>query len=166
MNIKISFPAFVAAALFVVSAQPVLAQSEKEERSSEKMYKRKYYTGKDADRYRAMDDVKYPEGRKSRKHKDDEGVAGQRHEHEPQAMREDEGRGNDRPAARGEQEESRPTEGRRTHDRDARPVAEEREETHTHSRDAGDGERHSRRSEERGSRKEMRRRAREEKWNK
>lgn len=182
MNIKISFPAFVAATIFVVAAQPVMAQSDKkEERSTEKTYKRKYYTGKDADKYREMNDIRYPESRKARKHEGDEPTADVKHDHSG-SQRANDDRNSERPAAREgreeerhthdrdarpaaeEREESRPAEARHTHDRDARPTDADREEEHAHSHEGEGRDGRTYRRGDGGSRKENRRRAREAKW--
>lgn len=169
MNIKVSFPALLAVVALALAAQPAFAQSDKEGHT-EKTYKRKFYNGKDADKYRAMNDVKYREGRRSDdRHEDDNEAAGssadgneRRHTRENRWDRPIPAKENAAEQAVAAKVEVADRDRERERDRDenagnnVEPTIKEQDNAGEHV--------HTSRREVRGNRKEMRRKAREEKW--
>jgi hypothetical protein len=181
MNIKLSHAAFAALVMCVVDMQPLFAQTTKDagaDKAPAKTYKRKLYTGKDADKYRAMTDVQYYDGnRKNRPkggHEDQNQEAGVPKEERRYSRKEY--RENSEAAARAEEDnnaraqrrEARPLvkedERNEKAEREERPTEEAKEKNEQPER--AEENRRSYRREMRGSRKEMRRKLRDDKWTK
>lgn len=184
MNIKLSYAAFAALVMCVVDTQPLFAQTTKDagaDKAPAKTYKRKLYSGKDAEKYRAMTDVQYFDGnRKSRPkggHEDQNQEAGMpnedrsfakkqyreaSHEATAEARAEDHDERAERREARPVVKEEERSEKAERPERDERPTEGAREENKP--QEQAEESRRSYRREMRGSRKEMRRKLRDDKW--
>lgn len=171
-------------AIIATTVVPAFAQSGKDangEKAPEKTYKRRLYSGKDAEKYRAMTDVQYFDGnRKNRPkggHEDQNQEAGVPNEERRFSKKEYKENSEATAVARAEEDHNT-----RAERREARPVAREEERSEKAERaereerpeeeakekneqpERAEESRRSYRKEMRGSRKEMRRKSREDKW--